>query len=745
MKRLAPWLAPALAALVVRTAVGSQTVSWRTVGADEFRRARIDSLIVDPDGRVVLAPANSEIARWDDAGAWSLTVTKGGEWYVGTGDEGKVYHADPSGRSELVAGLPEIEVHALAALPDGRVLAGTSPEGKVYAIAKGKSPEVVFDPEDRYIWAILPLPGGEFLVATGDKARLYRVDRSGKGTILYENPDPHIRSLAVGRDGIIYLGTSGRGLLIRLEKDGKARVLVDSKRQEIVSIALDAAGGLYAAAVGDQPTSLSVEAAAATITVTAEAPPPEEPRIEPPGSRPEGRTQGAGAAPVHAEPPAPPPPPGAEVWRVDPDGFARTIWTTRIETVYALSADGGRGVYAGTGPEGSLYRIEPDGRASWFGKYEGGPISALAAFEGRLLILGAAPARLRGLGPALAESGTIESHVFDARVFSLWGSLRWVLEPPRAGGVSMSVRSGNTEDPDATWSEWTVSAAAGDPSEGAPVAAPPGRFVQWRASFARVTSGAQPVLSEVELRFRPRNVAPRIETITILPAGVAFQVQPSGGQPGSEAPFLSNPYADDVLRFLAGGHRAIPNYRRFYLAGARTVTWEGSDENGDDLSFDVLISGRDESRWRPVARRVVDGFLTWDSRGFEDGWYRLQVIGSDAPENPEEETRTGEKMSEPFVIDNTPPRIDELTMKRRDRKAVISFRVSDTAGRISFAEYALDAGAWRILLPEDRVEDSKVETYRFEIEMPDDGEHVAVVRAADEGGNWVSRQVVVKK
>src|SRR5439155_1786655 len=117
-----------------------------------------------------------------------------------------------------------------------------------------------------------------------------------------------------------------------------------------------------------------------------------------------------------------------------------------------------------------------------------------------------------------------------------------------------------------------------DPSEGVPVSAPPARFVQWRASFSR-TQGGGPSLSEVELRFRPRNLAPRIENVAILPAGAAFQVQPTGAGPGTETPFLSNRYAEDVRHFLASGHRQPPNLGRFVLPGARAVTWGGQDDH----------------------------------------------------------------------------------------------------------------------------------------------------------------------
>ena len=745
MTRWKKGFAALAAALAVPAALASQTESWRTVGADEFRRGRVEGLAVEPRGRVVLAPARREIARWDEPSGWALASLGGGKILVGTGDDGRVYRVDAPGKWEKIADLAELGVHALAAWNDGAVLAGTSPDGKLYRIAASGKSDVLFDPDDRYIWAVVPAPDGTVLVATGDKARLYRVGRDGKSTILYESSDSHIRAVALGADGTIFLGTSGRGLLVRLDRDGTKRILLDSKRQEIASIAVDSAGTVYAAAMGEERSAAGAgPGAGVTVTVTAEAPPPEEPRVE-------SQQPGAERRPSSPTPAAPPGggsgasmQPGADIWKIEPDGFARRIWSSKTETVYALAAWGAEGIFAGTGPQGALYRIEPDGKTAWYGNLASGPIASLLPAEGRLWILGSTPAALVSLGPGLSETGTMESRVYDAKLLPVWGTLRWVLDAPGDGNVVMEMRSGNTEEPDSSWSDWSAVDLKGSPSDGAPVKAPPARFAQWRATLKRGAHGG-PSLSEVELRFRPRNVAPTVDRITVHPQGVAFQIQPSGGQGPGEAPLLSDRYADAVVRYMFGGRRPSSSPRRLFVPGARTATWDGSDENGDDLLYDVDVQGQGDTRWIPLGKDIKDTFLTWDSRTLADGWYRLRVTASDDPGNPENERLAADKASEPFVIDNTPPRIEILESKLDGRKLLVRFRAEDSAGRISYAEYSVDGGEWKILLPEDRVEDSKTETYRFETVLPENGGHIIVVRAADEGGNWASARVPAAK
>ena len=57
--------------------------------------------------------------------------------------------------------------------------------------------------------------------------------------------------------------------------------------------------------------------------------------------------------------------------------------------------------------------------------------------------------RVLGIDPGLTRCGY---GVVDARRPSRWGRIEWSGEA--GGGVKLSVRTGNTEEPDNTWSDW---------------------------------------------------------------------------------------------------------------------------------------------------------------------------------------------------------------------------------------------------------------------------------------------------
>ena len=75
----------------------------------------------------------------------------------------------------------ELEVHALAVGPDGRLYVGTSPDGKVYAVDASGKAEAVLRSRRRSTSGRWPSTAtGRLLVATGAEGQVYRVDRRAR-------------------------------------------------------------------------------------------------------------------------------------------------------------------------------------------------------------------------------------------------------------------------------------------------------------------------------------------------------------------------------------------------------------------------------------------------------------------------------------------------------------------------------------------------------------------------------------
>jgi hypothetical protein len=111
------------------------------------------------------------------------------------------------------------------------------------------------------------------------------------------------------------------------------------------------------------------------------------------------------------------------------------------------------------------------------------------------------------------------------------------------------------------------------------------------------------------------------------------------------------------------------------------------------------------------------------------------VEASDEASNPDDRARSSELVSEPFLIDHTPPQVEVTDVALADGVLRARARIRDASGAVERAEVSVDGGSWRPVLPEDAVFDESEEVVPIEIEDLDGAEHTLVVRAEDSARN----------
>ena len=131
-----------------------------------------------------------------------------------------------------------------------------------------------------------------------------------------------------------------------------------------------------------------------------------------------------------------------------------------------------------------------------------------------------APALFRLSGERV-RTGTYTSPVLDAGSVARFGTLRWRGDAPPGSELELSLRSGISSEPDATWSPWT---SPGRPAENGELQVdglPRGRYVQWRLEMTapRKGAGASPRVDGVELSYRQANLRPEIESFEAMDPG----------------------------------------------------------------------------------------------------------------------------------------------------------------------------------------------------------------------------------
>ena len=714
---------------------------WRLEGAPAFLEGEIQGLSLDSEGRLRLGASQRAIFDPEAPNAWSLARDARGALYLGTGNDGRVLRFDGT-KATVLYKAEELEVHAVAVGPDGRVYAATSPEGAVYAITPAGQATRFFDPKERYIWALAFDPQGVLYVATGDEGRVYRVTPDGKSELALASSDTHVLSLAIDGRGRVYAGTAPGGILYRIDAPGKAFVLLDSPYREIKALAVAADGTLYAAAIDGRTTEAPARPAAtpaapaspsATGGVVAEVTVSESYSVVVPTAAPVAMgAPGAEAA-------APGPPKGA-VLRIRPSGETDTLWTSPDDVPHSAVRIGGD-LLVGTGNKGKVYRVGDDGRWALVATLPAEQVTAVApAPGGGAFLVTSNPARVFTLEGTVAAEGFFLSKVKDAAVVSSWGRLSWEGKAPPGTEVRIQTRAGNTATPDSTWTDWSVPATR---AAGEPIRSEKARFLQLRVTLVG-KGGASPTVEAVVAAYLQRNLPPVVKSLTIHPPGEAFQKPITvTGEPeilGLEV----DPLSDRAVaqRPAAGSPPAITFSRKVYQKGLRTFSWQAEDPNGDALLFDVEYRAVGDDRWRPLRTGLSEPVFAWDTASVPNGRYVLRVIASDAPGNPPALVLTGTKESASFEVDNSSPTITASLDPRVPNR--IRAIVRDDATPVRKLEISIDAGRWVEVHPVDGIADSLEETY--DITVPTaagGGPRMVVLRATDLLGNVSTARVDV--
>jgi hypothetical protein len=680
----------AVALVIALPAIGAETQWWVNDSASDYAKAESHGVAVRPDGSLEPGPEAESFAAESLSTVWAIAVLKDGSVAI-AGDHGRIDRWTERGGIKPWVKLPAGQVLSLAADGEG-VIAGTGPEGLIYRVgARGDTTRLAKTGE-RYVWGLVSAGNGAWWAATGTKGRLLRVS-GGKVETVFDSDESNLVSLIADGSGGVYTGGDSKGRLFRVSRTGATRTIYDAAEDEIRAIALGSDGAVYAA---------GLTTSAVTGDDDDETPTPA--KAPAPGGR-------------------------AVVYRIVPDSVAAAYWTSPQPSIYAL-ATGRDGVVAATGNRAAVYRIErPEGATVWLAVPQG-QVTALAVSGNRMFAATSNPGALWRIGPGRADRGELLSGSFDARRVARFGRLRWHGES-NGGRVELSARSGNSDPPDTTWSPWK-----GGPSDedGIRLETPPARYLQWRI----VLRGGTPHVTTVETSWREQNLPPRVDEVSITPQGRDVR----------EGEIV--PRSEPITQTLPGGQRVEysitpqPNPRQLreipvWARGLRSAQWKGSDPNGDPLRYRVELQSEGSEAWIKLADDLEATAWTFDTHAFPDGRYRLRVVATDKLGNPVGEERTGEGVSAPFTVDNTPPQVTSLDAKPERGSIRVTARAEDQGSTLSRVEVSIDDDDWQPVTPTNGFADERRLSIDTVLRSVPSGEHTVGVRAVDAAGNAATR------
>jgi WD40 repeat protein len=707
---------------------------WSESRFEDLERGTPNGVAVTSDGYLVPGPESKLVLATPSTYVWAVATDKEGNAYLATGTPATVEKVTPEGKSTTLFTTREMSVQTVRMGPDGMVYAATLPSGKVYKLdpqAEGKTDDsatLVFDPgatqeKPKYVWDLAFDAKGRLYVATGAPAAVYRVAPGGKPELFYKSDEEHIRTLAFDKAGNLIAGSDGTGLVYRIDPAGKAFVLFDAPKKEITSVIVAPDGTIYAAGVGEKgrgnlPPLPVTGQATVTATIT----------IVQPGS-----VQAFSGNSLI--------PDGSELYEIPKgEGPPRKIWSGKDDILYSLQWTP-EGVLAATGNRGRIYRIRDDGTWADVAHLEAAQVTGFADSPRGIYVSTANSGKVFLLSHGPAAEGTYTSEVFDAGVFAQWGRAEVEMGATRAGAVEMQARAGNIENPERAWSEWKTFT----PNAGA-VGVDASRFLQWKMVEH---PGAQ--VGGVAINYLPVNLPPVVDEVMVAPGARANAITQ---QPGQPQPI--------TLNFASTQNQGVnfgPEPGREPLSAVRdrdavTVRWAAHDDNGDQLSFALYYRGESEHNWQFLKDHIRERFYSFDASQLPDGHYRVKVVASDARSHNPGEGLTGDKVSDEFVLDTTPPVVSGLEAHMVNGKIHVVLTATDATSPVTHAQFAVDAGRWQYVSPVGNIADSPMERFEFDAAVPkpraddeapvDPSEHVVAVRVYDRYDNVVTVKAVVK-
>jgi hypothetical protein len=185
--------------------------------------------------------------------------------------------------------------------------------------------------------------------------------------------------------------------------------------------------------------------------------------------------------------------------------------------------------------------------------------------------------------------------------------------------------------------------------------------------------------------------------------------------------------------------------RRVYQRGARALQWTAEDRNGDKLEYTIYYREASENNFKLLRENLRENFFTLDGAALADGRYIFKITATDSPSNPASQTLSGEKISEPFDIDNTAPTVTAIGAPQvAGDRARVTFEATDSSSFLSKAEYSVNGGNWQEVYADDGISDSARERYSLEISLKNAGEYSVSLRVFDANGNTGSARVLIK-
>jgi hypothetical protein len=641
-------LGAALAFAAHASAVGTRHFSLEK--SSDFKGGDLKGVAVDSAGHVRAGFNLGSVPVLQGSAIWSALPMHDGSVLLGTGNEGKLLKLS-GGAVTVLAETKALVITSLVEAWGGTVVMGTLPDGKVMKWDHGKLSDLATLKGTEHVWQVAYDDKHKVLyAATGPEGKLYRISESG--------------------DAQVY-----KAKLYKITAPGHASVLYDFGRTEVRAIAISKKGDVFAIAN----------------------------EIKPGSQAPARHAEGTPAQPANT---APKSKGKGTLYKFSADGTPDQLLDDTDEHYTSLAlGDDGR-PYVGTGVEGRVYSVDANHNSVLVADVDERQVGALVLTGKDQLVVASDPAVVHPVKGIGGPDAVWTSKVLDAGLRARFGKITW----EATGPLQISTRTGNTKDPDDTWSAW--SAGFGAP---ALIDSPAARYLQVRARFEKDPNA---VLSEIGISFLTDNLRAVITSV--------------------DAKDTDSSDSDDSIHSSGGPVTHKPE-------STVALSWKVDNPDKDDLRYRLQYRQVGSNNWfdllKPQEKLTKDSY-SWETSDLPEGRYRVRLVATDELSNPPDRVTRDEMESSVVLVDNTPPVVEGLKVVGKHVQGV----AIDGVGPIARIEISL-AGSdeWTPFYPTDGIFDEQREEFDADVsKIAPVTPALLSLRVYDKANNFVVRSVLLK-
>ncbi len=695
------------ATLLALPAHASQARVHSVEGAAALLEGELEGASLSGDGVVRAGPEARPIAEGLAGAVLALARGGDGQLYFATGGPGRVMRvtgaSSGAGKTDEVLFSDKPLITALLPVGKDKIVALTAPDGgaEVIELATKKRTTIVAK-DVKLLLAGAVFDDVVYAVGGGDEGGVVlKLVPGAKEFEVVANTKEQLRSVAAARIGgklKLVCGSADEGVVYEIDPAAptanRVRALLDATPGEVTAIAIAKDGTVFAAFV-DGDGKLSKQATTKVKDDSGD------------DDKAPGKKAAAKARKVK----------GGEVWRLGVDGSARVIFSSKEHGPYALAIDGNR-LLAGTGPQGRIVNVDDvigKGAASsrpgvWARRSGNDEVTSLLVESGGVIAGTSHAGAVVFFGKGSAAKAAYLSPSLDADARARYGLARVRVTK---GTARVSLRTGNTKEPDETWSAWSPAQATS--ANGVQLQAPPAPYAQLRVELA---PGAE--VTALQLAYLVDNSAPEIVNVDVLAPGWKVVATPRDPPETRSVTFNDKPFAKFLDRrgTMNPTLDERPYGKQSFDVGYRTVyAWvEDADKDALRYRFWLGEAGRDGtvSSWSLVQDWSEAPFVSFEASRLKDGDYRVKADVDDSITNGTARALADGRVSAPFVVSHVTPRASETTAARTRGGVRVKMKVEGALPLIS-VRCAVGLSEWMPLDPQDGILDGTIE--QFDVEL----------------------------